>query len=189
MRLEAHLTASDFHHVFEQLTPLSVALDPEVPHRQLALEPPSHVSLLAGQGLRIITDLRLQWDVIGVRFPVTLRRVVILLSPSMIAVEGRQALVFGLHIEDADLSAIPSLLREVLVSRVNDALAKNRSRIAWRFMDTLDFGFPLPHEIRPPYTMRLFARSGDVEVYEDSLRLSVEWGLTAQAETGDGTAS
>ena len=41
---------------------------------------------------------------------------------------------------------------------------------------------PAPLAIRPGYAMRLFARMGDVEVYEDRLRLSVEWGLTAQAE-------
>jgi hypothetical protein len=186
MRLEAHLTTNDFQHLFGQLTPLSISLDPEVPNRSLEIEPPSEVSLHAGEGLRIVTEVRLQWDVIGVRVPVTLRRVVLLLMPSMVTLDGEQVLAFALRIEDADLSAIPAFVREVLVNRVNEALARHHSRIAWRFMDTLDFGFPLPEAIQPRYAMRLYARAGDVEVRDGSLRLSVEWGLTAKAEPGDG---
>jgi hypothetical protein len=106
----------------------------------------------------------------------------VLLSPRMIEVDGQQVLAFGVRIEEADLSAIPALLRHVLVARVNDALEKAHARIAWRFMETLDFSFPLPPEVLPLFKLRLYARAGDVQVEADFLRLSIEWGLTADAE-------
>jgi hypothetical protein len=182
MLLHAHLTAEDFRDAFAQLTPMSVALDPNSPNRQLSLKPPSRVEVLAEHGLRIETEMQLQWDLIGLRVPVTLRRVVIVMTPHIAEIAGRQALVFGLRIEEADVSAIPAFLRDVVVSRVNDALAKPDVRIAWPFMDTLDFAFPLPREMRPAYSMRLFARAGSVRVEDGSVLLSIEWGLSAEAE-------
>ena len=94
-------------------------------------------------------------------------------------------LLFGLRIEEADLSAIPAFLRDVLVARVNEALEKADDRIAWRFMDTLDFSFFLPREVLPLTQLRVYARSGAVQVEADALRLSIEWGLSASADRSD----
>ena len=185
MRLEAHLTTGDLQHVLAQLTPLSVALDPDSPQRQLSIEPPSAVALEKDRGLRVVTQLQLCWDVIGVRVPVTLRRVEILLSPRIEWQALQPVLTFGLRIENADVSAIPSFLRGVLVARVNEALARPDVRVVWRFMETLSFEFPSPPQIQPALRMRLFARGGEVQVQDDALRLAVDWGLTAEAERGD----
>jgi hypothetical protein len=182
MRLEAHLTTADFEHAFAQLTPLRVSLDPDSPQRQLSLKPPSEITLLPGLGLRIVTELQLQWDVIGVRVPVTLRRVVVLLTPSVVLDAEQPALAFGLQIDEADLSAIPDFLGEVLVGRVNEALKRPEARVAWRFTDTLDFDFPLPKELAPQRRMRVHARAGEVHVEAGRLRLIVDWGLAAYAE-------
>lgn len=177
MRLEAHLTTSDLRHLLVQLTPLSVALDPGSPQRQLAIQPPSKVALEKDRGLRVVTELRLRWDVIGVTVPVTLQQVEILLLPRIETFEDQPALGFGLRIENADLSAIPAFLRGVLVARVNEALARPDVRVVWRFMDTLDFQFPLPPQIQPSVRMRVFARGAQVQVQDDALRLAVDWGL------------
>lgn len=179
MHLEAHLTSTDFAHVFAQLTPLRISLDPNSDKRFLALSPPAHVGIVASRGLRIVTDLQLQWDVIGLRVPVSMKRVSVLLSPSIAEVDGQMVLMFGVRIEDADLSAIPSFVENVLLDRVNDALAKNKSSICWRFMETLDFSFRLPELVSPRYRVRLFASSGAVRVDHHSLVLSVDWGLEA----------
>lgn len=181
MRLEAHLTTGDLQDALFQLTPVSVSLDPSSPQRQLSVKPPSAVSLRK-DGLRIVTEVQLQWDVIGVRFPVTLRRVGILLQPHIELEHGRPALFFALQIEEADVSALPGFLAEVIVARVNDALERQEARIMWRFMDTLDFYFPLPPLVQPQYTVRLFARSAEVDLRDDALRLAIEWGVTADAD-------
>lgn len=177
MHLEAHLTSTDFAHVFAQLTPLRLSLDPNSEKRFIALSPPAHIGLVAPRGLRIVTDVQLQWDVIGLRVPVSLKRVSVLLSPSVAEVGGQPVLLFGVKIEDADLSAIPSFVESVLLDRVNDLLAKNRSSICWRFMETLDFSFRLPEQVSPRYRVRLYASAGAVRVDHHALVLRVDWGL------------
>lgn len=179
MHLEAHLTSTDFAHVFAQLTPLRISLDASSDKRFLALHPPAHVGIVASRGLRIVTDLQLQWDVIGVRVPVSMKRVSLLLSPTVGDSDGQLVLFFGVRIEDADLSAIPSFVESVLLDRVNDALRKNKASICWRFMETLDFSFRLPHSVSPRYRVRLYASSGTVRVDPHTLVLSVDWGLEA----------
>jgi hypothetical protein len=189
MYLEARFTTADFRHAFAQLTPMRVVLDRDSQHRWLSLKPPSSVAIVAGQGLRIVTELQLQWDVIGLRVPVTLRRVVILLTPNVVIIDGKQALSFGLRIEEADLSAIPAFVGGAVIGLINEALERADARIAWRFIDTLDFGFYLPPEIQPLYAMRLHARSGRVWIEEGYVRLSVEWGLSAKAESSETTGT
>jgi hypothetical protein len=182
MRLEASFHTADLQNALFQLTPLTISLDPDSPNRQLSIQPPSEVALIGGLGLRVVAEVQLQWDVIGVRLPVTLRRVGIVLSPSLVLLDGREALAFALRLEDADLSAIPSFLRDVLVARVNDALARPEARIAWRFLDTLDFRFDLPPVVQPRIEARLYAHSGTVAVRDDELHLSIEWGFGAEAD-------
>ena len=181
MRLEAHLTTGDLQGALLQLTPLAVSLDPDMPSRQLSIRPPSKVALLDGLGLQVVTDLQLQWDLIGVRVPLSLRRVSLLLRPVVELFAGEPALLFLPQLQEADLSAIPGILRDVILARINDALNRPDARIAWHFMDTLDFRFPLPPQVLPAFQLRLFARSASVHVEGGVLRLGIDWGLTAEA--------
>jgi hypothetical protein len=182
MRLEAHLTTGDLQDVLFQLTPLAVALDPTSPQRQLSVKPPASVELIEGRGLRIVTEVQLQWALIGVRFPVTLRRVAVLLQPAIDLLGREPVVLLRPYIEEADVSALPGFLGDVVLARVNDALERPEARIMWRFMETLDFRFALPPQIQPAYAVRLFARNADVRVGKDSLRLAIDWGLTADAD-------
>lgn len=179
MHLEAHLTTTDFAHVLAQLTPIRIGLDANSDKRFLALSRPAHVGLVGARGLRIVTDVQLQWDVIGLRVPVSMKRVSVLLTPSVAEVDGQPVLLFGVRIEDADLSAIPSFVESVLLDRVNDALARAKNSICWKFMETLDFSFRLPDLVSPRYRVRLFSSSGAVRVESNTLVLKVEWGLEA----------
>ncbi len=181
MRLEAHLTTGDLQDLLYQLTPLAVSLDPDTPSRQLSIRPPRKVELVDGQGLQVVADLQLKWDVIGLRFPVTLRRVSLLLAPCVELIEGQPALLFRPQLQEADLSAIPGILRDVILARINEALARPDARIAWRFLETLDFRFPLPPQVLPAFQMRLYARDAAVHVDKGVLRLAIDWGLTAEA--------
>jgi hypothetical protein len=108
-----------------------------------------------------------------------MKRVSVLLSPTVAEVDGQAVLLFGVRIEDADLSAIPSFVENVLLERVNYELAKRETSICWRFMETLDFNFRLPESVTPRYRVRLFAASGAVRVEHHKLILSVDWGLEA----------
>jgi hypothetical protein len=184
MHLEAHLSAQDFSHVLCQLTPLRIALDANSDKRFLVLSRPTHVALVGARGLRIIADLQLQWDVIGLRVPVSMKSVSLLLSPSVIEVDGQSVLAFGVRIEDADLSAIPSFVESVLLDSVNEALARRETSLAWRFMETLDFSFRLPEQASPRYRVRLYASAGAATVDDRRLVLRVDWGLEAHPHDG-----
>jgi hypothetical protein len=180
MRLEAHLTTGDLQDALLQLTPMTVSLNPDTPSPQLTIRAPSKVVLLDGLGLQVVTDLQLQWDLIGMRVPVSLRRVSLLLRPVVELFAGQPALLFLPQLQEADLSAIPGILRDVILAPINDALSRPDARMAWHFMDTLDFSFPLPAQVLPAFQVRLFARSASVHVENGVLRLGIDWGLTAE---------
>jgi len=184
MHLTAHLTVADLSRALAQLTPLKVSLDATNDHRFLALGTPEKVELTP-HGLRIVTDAQLQWDLIGLRVPVSMTHVSVLLSPTVIEQDGQLVLLLGVTIEAADLSAIPSFLEGVLIDRVNDALARRDASIVWRFMETLDFTFKLPQQVRPRYRVRLFASAGSVHLSERLLELRVDWGLDVHPHDHD----
>ena len=179
MHLEAHLKVADFKHVFSELTPLRISLDGGSDKRFIALSRPHQVSLVAGRGLRVVADVQLQWDLIGLRVPVSMKRVSLLLQPNIVELAGQAVLAFAVQIEEADLSAIPSFVENMLLERVNEALAKREAAIAWRFMETLDFSFRLPAQISPRYRVRLFAARGAVRVDSEVLVLRVDWDVQA----------
>jgi hypothetical protein len=179
MWLQALLTADDFAHVLGQLTPARLTLDRGNPDRYLSLEPPSDVTLVSGEGLRVVTQAMLQWDVIGIRVPLTLRRVSVLLTPRVEKQDEQEVLAFGLRIQEADLSSVPAFIEEPIVARVNEALDRPESRLVWRFMETLDFQFVLPPLLEPQRRAKLFARWGEVRVGDDGVTLAVAWGLHA----------
>ena len=181
MWLQALLTVEDFTQALEQLTPIRLPLDKNSEDRYLWLGRPREVSLVNGRGLRIVTHALLQWDVIGIRVPLTLRTVTVLLVPSVAQVDKEDALTFSVLIEDADLTAVPSFIEEPLIARVNEALDRPEARLAWHFLRTLDFRFELPAGIGPHKQLNLFARWGAVRVAEDAMTLAVSWGLNVTA--------
>ncbi|MET0385360.1 MAG: hypothetical protein ABW321_05345 [Polyangiales bacterium] len=170
----------DLQDLVFQVAPIRVSLG--APGRWLLVEAPSAVEIVEGVGVRVVTDLRLRWDVIGIGVPVTLRRVDLRLSPRVELDNGVPVLAFGVFIEEADVIALPGFLDDMIVGRVNEALGRRENRIVWRFLETLDFRFALPAQVQPAYSMRLFARAGDVVLKNNALKLGVDWGLTAESD-------
>jgi hypothetical protein len=169
--------AQDFHNALMQITPLRVRLDKHNDDRYLQLARPREVTLVAGAGVRIVTQAQLQWDVIGIRVPITLRQGSVLLLPSVETVDDSEALVFAARVEEADLSAVPAFVEGGIVARVNEALARPEARFAWPFMRKLDFRFALPKTVEPERELNLFAKKGAVHITDDLLTVSVGWGL------------
>lgn len=184
MHLTAHLTVADLARALAQLTPLKVSLDATNDHRFVALSRPEKVELSAA-GLRIVSDVQLQWDLIGLRVPVSMKQVSVLLTPTVVQQDAQLVLLLGVKIEDADLSSIPSFVESMLIDRVNDALARRDASIVWPFMETLDFTLKLPHQVRPRYRPRLFASVGTVRLSQDLLELRVDWGLDVHPHDHD----
>jgi hypothetical protein len=179
MWLQALLTAEDITAALAEVTPLRIALDDEAPDRYLWLTPPSSVRFVPERGIRVIASARLQWDVVGITVPLTIRVAEVLLRPFVEQVNGEDVLRFQAEIERLDLSHVPSLVEGPIIARLNAKLAEPASYVSWNFMQTLDFDFKMPKSVAPLEKLRLFARWGAVRIQEDGLTLAVAFGFEA----------
>ena len=167
-----------------QITPVRIALDrDDDTERYLWLDRPSRVETTDGDGVRIVTSARLQWDVIGIKVPITLRRVSALVVPSIVRRDGADVLAFCARIEQADLSPVPEFIEEPLIARVNEALTADHAQLVWAFTDTLDFHFQLPEMLDPQRALRLYARWGAVRTTREGIAIAASFALDAEQET------
>jgi hypothetical protein len=181
MWLQAIITAEDLKHALFELTPTRIQLDDDDPDRAFELDPPSEVYFRANEGATIRTSARLRWDVIGIKVPVTLRSVDLLLVPSIERdAEGNDVLALQARVEDLDLSALPGFLDDKLKDRINSALARPSSFVRWRFIRTLDFHFHLPESVQPSRDLRLSARWGATRVSEQGFVMAASFGFFAR---------
>jgi hypothetical protein len=180
MWLQAIVTPTDLERMLGEITPVRIALDRDDPDRYLWLDRPSHVETTDGDGIRIVTSARLQWDVIGIKVPVTLRTVSVLVIPSVTRRDGHDVLAFAARIEQADLSSVPEFIEVPLIARVNEALAGEQAQLAWHFTETLDFHFHLPDAMDPPRGLRLFARWGAVRTSHEGMAIAASFSLDAE---------
>jgi hypothetical protein len=182
MWLQALFTPDDLLHALGRVTPARVALDKDDPDRFIWVSQPTSLRIVQGA---IVVDARAQirWDVLGLSVPVTLKTVSLALTPSVGERDGQQVLFFRIRIQEADLSGVPAFVEKSLVERVNGALEAADSKMAWAFLDTLDFKFKLP-VIEAKREVSLYARSGTTELSGKGLTLTVSWGLDARLAQG-----
>lgn len=182
MWLQAIITADDLMHAFAELTPTRIQLDDEDPARAFELDPPSEVRFREGEGAVVHTSARLSWDVIGIKVPITLRSVQVLLMPSIEQdADGNDLLALQARIEDLDLTALPGFLDAKLKDRINAALERPSSFVRWRFIRTLDFHFHLPRAVTPERDLHLAARWGATRVSEQGFVMAASFGFMATA--------
>jgi hypothetical protein len=179
MLIQALLTADDFVTALAEVTPLRVALDPESSDRYFWLARPSSVTFIPERGVRIVTSAYLQWDVIGVSVPVTIRTAEVLLRPSIVHVDDQDILSMRAEIERLDLSHVPSLVEAPIVAALNSKLGEPEASLPWKFMETLDFHFKMPSMVAPLETLHLFAREGEARITENAVVLQVALGFSA----------
>ncbi len=179
MWLQAILTPTDVERMLGEITPAQIALDRDEPDRALWLDRPAHVET-DSEGIRIVTSARLQWDVIGIQVPITLRTVRVLVVPRIAQQDGHDVLAFSARIEQADLSSVPEFIEAPVIARVNEALASEHARLTWNFTETLDFHFNLPDALEPPRGLRLFARWGAVRTTQEGMAIAASFSLDAE---------
>src|SRR5579862_7933200 len=105
MWIEAFISTEDLRRTLAEFAPLTIAFGND--GGELALETPSKVLLVADQGARIECKARLRLPLFGIRVPMTIRSLVILLRPLIEAHPKGDALVFKLEIEHADFALVP----------------------------------------------------------------------------------
>jgi hypothetical protein len=181
MWLQAIITADDLMHALAELTPTRIRLDDDDPDRAFELDPPTEVRFRANEGAVVRTSARLRWDVIGIKLPVTLRSVQVLLIPSIECdAQGNDLLVLQARIEEVDLTALPGFLDSALKDRINAALERPSSFVRWRFIRTLDFHFHLPQSVQPERDLHLAARWGATRVSEQGFVMAASFGFFAR---------
>jgi len=183
MWLQAVLTADDLLHALHELTPTRIQLDDDDPARVLHLEPPAEVRFRDGEGALISTSATLQWDVVGIKVPVVLRSVEVLLIPSIeVDANGADLLALQARVERLDLSALPGFMEDKLRVRINQALESPSAFVRWGFTRTLDFHFHLPAKVQPVRDLRLSARWGALRVSEQGFAMAASFGFLADVE-------
>jgi hypothetical protein len=183
MWLQAVLTADDLLHVLHELTPTRIELDDDDPARVLHLDPPGEVKFRDGEGALITTSATLQWDVVGIKVPVVLRAVEVLLIPSIeVDARGVDQLALQARVERLDLTALPGFVEDKLRARINQALESPRAFVRWGFTRTLDFHFHLPASVKPARDLRLSARWGALRVSEQGFAMAASFGFLAAEE-------
>lgn len=179
MWLQALFTARDLERILSEITPIQIALDEQAGQRFLWIDRPTQLST-AEQGIHVVTGARLQWDLLGVAVPITLRNLQLCLTPCIKRREGRDILAFSVQLERAAMAALPEFVELPLLERINEALADERAHLEWRFMDTLDFHFRLPDNVEPARQLHLYARWGALRMSDEGVAVAASFSLNAE---------
>jgi len=174
LRIEATLLPDDVEQIVRQFVPLEVALGKDgTSSAAIAVEEVTAISLVPGTGVRVLCSARIRWPILGIRLPVIVQRLGILLLPSIRSADGEERLVLQLRLESADIAWVPSRVDQSITEHVNRELADHRVELVWNFQHALTRVFPLPPGLRTAASLQLRVEGGRVEVTEGGLRLSV----------------
>ena len=149
----------------------------------LRLEDPSEICLVPAVGLHMQCIAHLHWPVLGMKIPVTIKPLTILVLPEIDKREKGDALVFKLQIEHADVTTVPTIIDNEITNLINRELIKKNIDFAWNFADTLTHEFDLSEVLPPIRSLGLDVVGGTVRVTEDSLVLAVSFAAKVTRET------
>ncbi len=170
MWLEAIVSAEDLQRTLSRFAPVTIRLGEG---GELALESPSEVSLLADRGVRVVCRARMVWPVIGVRVPMTIRSLIILLCPIIEAQAHGDVLVFKLEIEHADFALVPTFIDNRIISQINAKLAVKHVELSWSYAETLHHVFRMPHALDAVESLALVVDGAVVKVTKEAVGLAV----------------
>lgn len=179
MLIDFTLTLDEISALLREATPLRIHLtEKDEDRRWVELESPTEVTLVPHVGLRAVSSGRIRYEVAGIKLPVSIRRIQILLEPEVVPPgAGHQRLDFKLRVEAADLELIPELGERVLINVVNEALAPARLGMSVPFARLLERRVSLPERFEPLEQLRLGAALGAVQVTELELRFQLQLAL------------
>jgi hypothetical protein len=177
MKLEAVLGIDTLSTLIKQLLPLQIFLGEESgSERYLFLQDPEQIVLVPGAGLRATCKARLSFPVLGLKFPIALNRLTVLLRPMIATRQEGEALVFQVEIQQMDLAGFPALLDLHLAERINRVLADRRVELVWDFTRTLSHSLALPPMLGLIEAFHLRVLDGKVDVDESTMRLAIAFG-------------
>ena len=170
MRVEAILSVADLMALAAQFMPFSVELGGE---GSLVVTDPSDLTLLAGNGVRVVCKAKLKWPVLGIVVPVTVQSLALVVQPEIAKTTDGEALLLKLEVEHADLAGVPTFVDKRITEKVNAALAEKHVELAWNFAGTLNHAFALPKSLAPLEAFALSVIGARVVVTAEAMGFSV----------------
>jgi len=184
MNVEVALTHAELVELLQAAAPVRIHLaEGDRDESYVELERPSHVAMVPGQGVRVITSGRVRHELAGIGLPFEVRRVQLLFCPRIVEGSHGHRLDFGLQVEDGDLANVPGLLEAMLSSRVNRALEPERLGTYWELGKALSSSLPLPKRFEPLDRFLAAARTAQLSVTQDAIvmRLDLAFEITRSA--------
>jgi hypothetical protein len=174
MHIDVTLSRQSIEELIRDFAPVRIHLTPtDEDRRWVELDEPSSVEMVPGRGARVVCSGRVRYTLAGIKLPLNIRRIVVLLVPEVLRPSpGSQTLGFGVLIEEADFELVPGLVDRAIVDKVNEALKPTESTLVWDFGKTLTKSFVLPERLEPLDRFELAVRDGSLVVDENGLRLS-----------------
>lgn len=159
MWIEAIVTKEDFAELLKQILPVKIHFDEDPKtDRWLYLDSATDIELVPEEGLRVACPAEIMWSVSVVDIPIKLHTLQVLVRPEIVKKSRGDILVFNLHLEEADIKGLPSVIDHTIMKAVNEALSKKE--LAWDFTKTLTNTVKMPKVLDPI----------------DSLSIKVNWG-------------
>jgi hypothetical protein len=171
--IEAVVGKEDLARVAAQLAPLEIQLGDA--GGTLRLEDPSEISLIPTVGLHLQCTAHLQWPVLGIKIPVTIKPLLVRVLPEIDKREQGDALVFKIQIEHADVAGVPTIIDNEITNLINRELIKKNIDLSWSFADMLSYDFDLSKALPPVRTLGVKVVGGTVRITEDTLVLAVSF--------------
>lgn len=176
MWVEAVLSRDDLASLIAQVLPLKIQIHPEsAPDQYIELASTTNLALVADQGLRMTTQARIHWPVLGIAVPITIDPLSVIIKPRVTKTPGGEALSFALEIEQAEFSGLLGLGDQAITDKINGELAKEDVGLAWAFAAMLSHRFDLPPMLAPLDAVALNVAWGKVRVTDEAMVMAISF--------------
>jgi hypothetical protein len=177
MWIEAIINKDDFADLLKQMLPLKIHFDDDPKtDRWLYLDTPTEFELVPEEGLRVACPAEIMWSVSVVDIPIKLHTLQVLVRPEIVKKSRGDILVFNLHLEEADIKGLPSVIDHTIMKAVNEALAKKE--LAWDFTKTLTNTVKMPPLLDPIESLTINVNWGKRRVDAEAVCLVISFHLT-----------
>ncbi len=184
MWLEAILSRGDLTALVKKFTPVTIRLGED---GSIYLSEPSDVILVPDVGVRVVCRANLTWPFLGIRVPIALHSLTVLMRPEIVKGHGLDELAFKMELEHADIAGVPAMIDNHITERVNKELAEKNAPLIWKFSETLSHAFPLPALLEPLEAFDLRVAWGKVKVTPDALVFAVSFHSTVTRHSAAST--
>jgi hypothetical protein len=176
MWVEAVVSKEDLGALVARMVPLTVRLgqDVEADH-YIELVTATNLALVADAGLRMTTQARIHWPVLGITVPITIDPLKVIIKPCVIGIAKGEALCFTLEIEHADVAGIPAFGDRAVTDKINRELAERHVELAWAFASMLSHRFPIPPLLEPIDSLAFNVAWGKVRVTDEAMVLAISF--------------